>query len=107
MAITEGQRHQLYKRFEEVLGVSEANTVMALLPPVGWADVATKHDLDALEQRLDAKFEAIDERFEALEQRVTARLYAELNSQTRTFVTWMLGANATLGAAIIAAVKLT
>jgi hypothetical protein len=30
---------------------------MELLPPVGWADVATKHDLVLLEQRLEARFE--------------------------------------------------
>jgi hypothetical protein len=30
---------------------------MELLPPVGWADVATKHDLVLLETRIDAKLE--------------------------------------------------
>jgi hypothetical protein len=35
---------------------------MEMLPPVGWADVATKQDLFALEARLDAHFEARFER---------------------------------------------
>jgi hypothetical protein len=31
---------------------------MSLLPPVGWADVATKHDLDQTASLLDQKIEA-------------------------------------------------
>lgn len=38
MAITEGHRHQLHRRLEEVLGAEEATTLMEHLPPVGWAE---------------------------------------------------------------------
>ena len=38
----------MYQRLEEVLGREEASTLMEHLPPVGWADVATKRDIDAL-----------------------------------------------------------
>ncbi len=48
MAVTEKQRHEFMKQIEETLGPEHAETLMELLPPVGWADVATKHDLDAL-----------------------------------------------------------
>ena len=48
MAINEESRHELYRRLEEVLGHEQAATLMEHLPPVGWADVATKRDLDAL-----------------------------------------------------------
>ena len=47
MAITDAQRHRLHQRLEETLGPDEANTLMEHLPPVGWADVATRRDLDA------------------------------------------------------------
>jgi len=47
MAISEEDRHHMYLKFEEVLGAQVAHTVMEHLPPVGWADVATKRDLDA------------------------------------------------------------
>lgn len=32
---------------------------MSLLPPVGWADVATNQDLDALGDRLDARIDGV------------------------------------------------
>ena len=48
MAISERARHQMYSRLEQVLGADEATTLMEHLPPVGWADVATKRDLDGL-----------------------------------------------------------
>jgi hypothetical protein len=48
MAISEESRHHLYIRLEEILGAEEATTLMEYLPPGGWADVATKRDLDAL-----------------------------------------------------------
>jgi hypothetical protein len=46
MAIDERARHQLYLRLEEHLGAEAATTLMEHLPPTGWADVATKRDLD-------------------------------------------------------------
>lgn len=46
MSITSGERHDLHTRLSEVLGENQANTLMEHLPPVGWADVATKRDLD-------------------------------------------------------------
>jgi hypothetical protein len=76
MALDERARHELYLRLEQILGAESAETLMEMLPPVGWADVATKRDLDALEERMNLRFElfdqrfgAVDSRFEALDQR--------------------------------------
>jgi hypothetical protein len=48
MAITEGDRHRMHQRLEALMGDKEAATLMEHLPPVGWAEVATKADLEHL-----------------------------------------------------------
>ena len=58
MAVDERSRHELYLTMEELIGAERAETLMSMLPPVGWADVATKHDLLQLEERLELRLEA-------------------------------------------------
>lgn len=55
MSVDEAARHQLYTRLEATLGPEPTSTLMSLLPPVGWADVATKQDLTVLENGLRAE----------------------------------------------------
>ena len=62
MAITEESRHHLFRRLEEILGHEEAVTMMEHLPPVGWADVATKHDLDQLHSLVSRDIEISEHR---------------------------------------------
>ena len=50
---------------------------MAHLPPVGCADVATKHDLAQLEERMNMRFEMVNERFDSLEERISLRFEAQ------------------------------
>jgi hypothetical protein len=83
MAIDERARHRLYERLEAVLGTDEAAILMEHLPPVGWADVATKRDLAALQEanRLE---------HELLKQEMMAAWRADLLRQTRTMIFAML-----------------
>ena len=67
MTIDEHQRYQLHQALENQLGPENAATLMAHLPPVGWADVATKHDLNVLRSDLHA-----------LEERLELRINAEI-----------------------------
>ena len=75
MALDERARHELFLRLQQVLGAEQADTLMELLPPVGWADVATKHDLAALEDRMTL-------RFEVSEQKLLAAFRGELLAQS-------------------------
>ena len=45
MVISEEPRHELFTALEGAIGRPATATLMAHLPPVGWADVATKSDL--------------------------------------------------------------
>ena len=128
MVLDERARHELFLRLEQVLGPESAETLMEMMPPVGWADVATKRDLDALEQRmglrfelvdqrfaaLDERFGALDQRFDASEQRLLAAFRSELlaqsnaiTAQTRTMVTANLGALLSMAALAFGAARLT
>ena len=46
--VSDQDRRELYKALERGLGGGPAATMMELLPPVGWADVARQPDLVAL-----------------------------------------------------------
>ncbi len=72
MTVDESQRRELYASLETAIGTRPAATLMAHLPPVGWADVATKHDLQELERRLDLRFDAVELRFAAVDTRFEA-----------------------------------
>lgn len=46
--VSDQDRRDLYEALEQRLGESPAGTLMELLPPVGWADVARQSDLVAV-----------------------------------------------------------
>ena len=96
MALDERARHELFLRLEQALGPESAETLMELLPPVGWADVATKRDLDALRHQLLA-----DVRGELLAQSNA------MNAQTKTLILANMGTVASMAALAFGVAKLT
>jgi hypothetical protein len=76
MTVTEESRHRLHQALDRTIGEEEATTLMEHLPPVGWADVATKTDLAHLREHVDQRFELerahVGHRFDQIDQRFTA-----------------------------------
>lgn len=121
MVIDERTRHGLFEQLITVLGEERAVTLMEHLPPVGWADVATKQDLDALkgdlEERLRAemalmRYEMAAMRHELiglfraeLAQTVTAQTQA-LAAQTKTLMFMVLGALTAMAGLVFAAARI-
>ncbi len=103
MALDERARHELFLRLEQALGPESAETLMELLPPVGWADVATKRDLDALENKLLAAF-----RGELLAQSnaINAQMTA-INAQMKTLILVNVGTVVSMAALAFGVAKLT
>lgn len=58
MTVEEQERRVLQEVLVDTLGPKPADTLMHYLPPVGWADVATKHDLEVLEERVGLRLSA-------------------------------------------------
>ena len=72
---------------------------MSMLPPLGWADVATKHDIESLRMEMNAL-----ER--GLEARLEAKLERSLRQQLHVIVFALIGAMATMTTVNLTAVAL-
>jgi len=84
MAIDERSRHEMYLKLEQALGAEAAATLMEHLPPVGWADVATKRDLDQLRAELRNDMKDLELR---LERAMRSQLNTMLGFMSVLFVT--------------------
>jgi hypothetical protein len=130
MSVDEARRLLRHDAARDAWGAEAALVLMEMLPPTGWADVATKRDLDALEARtdarfaridarfdaVDARFEALDTRFEALDARfeaidfrfetVEARLEAKFEAGFRRVIQWNVAMLIVAVGAVTAIVRL-
>jgi hypothetical protein len=113
VSITEYERHQIFKWYEEKMGPERASVMMQLLPPVGWHDVATKADLQAL--RAELRGEIAELRGEMAELRSELRgeiaeLRGEVQSTAartlRAMVVTMVAGHATLVGLVLSAQQL-
>ena len=104
VTVTQGERRELQEVLVETLGTKPADTMMSYLPPVGWADVATKADLDQLAAATKADLAT-------LETVLTATLSAQMDQKLKTQFYWtvmiMIALLSLQGAAVISIIKLT
>ena len=100
MAIDERARHQLYLRLEEQLGAEAAATLMEHLPPTGWADVATKRDLDHLREITSADIQRVGDQ-------LRAEFHRGIAESTRTVVLANIGVFVAIAGVAFAAARLT
>ncbi|MDQ3756515.1 MAG: hypothetical protein M3394_01535 [Actinomycetota bacterium] len=112
VAITEQSRHELYRHLIETMGEERAGTLMAHLPPVGWAEVATKQDLEHLQTVMDLRFEGMDRRLDGVEGGLAsvrseiADLRAHLDHKLSTQLLAVLGFTLSFAGLLVAAAHL-
>ena len=88
MSITEASRFQLRTAMGQILSEEAADTLMELLPPVGWADVATKTDLQHLQLTIEVNVRKL------------------IHEQTKWLITTMIAMNTVTVAVAVALSKL-
>lgn len=80
MSITEASRFQLRTAIGLILSEEAADTLMELLPPVGWADVATKTDLQHLRDELKGDINSLRVATKSDLQHLRNELKSDINS---------------------------
>ena len=110
MAMTEEARHELYEALKEQLGRAPAATLMEAIPPVGWADVATKQDivllksdLVQLEERIDLRLDLLKAEFRTEMQALRADVNERIVDLQRNLFLGMLGSQAAFASIVVAA----
>ena len=87
MTAEERERRLMQEALVNTIGPEPADTLMHYLPPVGWADVATKADLNAMETVLRAEIASLG-------SSVRGEFYQAMNIQTWRLVTAMIAIQA-------------
>ena len=110
MSITEASRFQLRTAVGRIMDEEAADTLMELLPSVGWADVATKHDLTYMRTDMHREFEIMradmHREFEKVRLEFRADISEALLRQTRWFFTMLIAVNTATVGLVFAAIKL-
>lgn len=81
--VSERQRLDLYECLEETLGKVNAEVLMEYLPPVGWNDVARRHDIDLLRSEMQVLRSDVGSRLDGLR--------VEMHQQFARQLVWLVG----------------
>ena len=110
MSITEASRFQLRTAVGRIMDEEAADTLMELLPSVGWADVATKHDLTYMRTDMHREFEIMRAELAREIQNLRLEFRADISEallrQTRWFFTMLITVNTATVGLVFAAMKL-
>jgi len=110
MAITEEGRHQVYNRLAAVLGQKEAGMLMEYFPPLGWAEMATRQDMNGVRDELRGEMALVRTELRGEIELVRSELRGEIARSERriisTLVFAMLASNATLAGLAFGAARL-
>lgn len=78
MTVSDEDRRDLFEVLENLIGGKSANTMMELLPPVGWSDVARRGDLAELRAELRAEIAELRAEVHSLLPRLIAANMASM-----------------------------
>ena len=106
MSITEASRFQLRTAIGQILDEEAADTLMELLPPVGWADVATKTDLQHLRDEMHHLRNELKGDMLNLQLTIEVGVRKLIHEQTKWLITTMIAMNAVTVAVAVALSKL-
>jgi gas vesicle protein len=79
MATDERARHELYERLTQVLGAEETRTLMGLLPPSGWDDVARRTDVEHQSVALRAEMDQLTAELRTEMSQLSTELRTEMS----------------------------
>lgn len=107
MAVDEEARREIREKLEAAFGVKVASDVMEHLPEGGASRVATKDDLEALEQRLTIASKKDLEILEHKLMREITEVTTEVHRTTKNVVLSLTPVLVALNGIMFAALKLT
>jgi hypothetical protein len=89
-----------------ILSEEAADTLMELLPPVGWADVATKTDIQHLRDEMRHLRDELKGDMLNLQLTIEVNVRKLIHEQTKWLITTMIAMNAVTVAVAVALSKL-
>lgn len=102
---TDDDRRTIYNALEHSIGPHPAALLMAQLPPVGWAELATKHDLAGVRGEMaELRGEMAELRAELRGE--MAELRAEVHSQVPKFIAANIASLLALAGLVVGAASL-